>query len=195
MHHLKNNLLLSIAHKIFWKLRVAGSLTAIILLLAAFVPVNWKLSSSSVTFKIKHAGLVVNGSLSGTQTHINFDAANPARSSIVASLESATIETGIALRNKHLKKEQYLYVDKFPMITMRSTKIEKTGNNMYLGYFDLTIKETTKNIQLPFTFTENTSGGEFKGEFKINRLDYGVGESNWLMDTEVMIYIQLNVKR
>jgi polyisoprenoid-binding protein YceI len=186
---------LSISHQIFLKVRVAGSLAAIILLLAAFVPANWNLSSSAITFKIKHAGLVVNGSLAGTQTDINFDPANPAQSSIVASLETSTIETGIALRNRHLRKEQYLHIDKYPRITMRSTKIEKTGTNTYLGNFDLTIKETTNNIQLPFTFTEKRPGGEFKGEFTINRLDYKVGESNWLMDNEVMISIQLNVTR
>jgi polyisoprenoid-binding protein YceI len=167
----------------------------IILALAAFAPGNWKLSSSAVTFKIKHAGLVVNGSLAGTQADINFDPVNPAQSSIVASLETGTIETGIALRNKHLRKEQYLYVDKYPRITVRSTKIEKTGTQTYLGYFDLTIKETTKNIQVPFNFTEKANGGDFKGEFKINRLDYKVGESSWLMDNEVIVSIQLNVTR
>ena len=186
---------MSTLHQIFWKLRLAVSLAAIILLLAAFVPVNWKLISSAVTFKIKHAGLVVNGSLAGTQTDINFDPANPIQSSIVAFLETGTIETGIALRNKHLRKEQYLHVDKYPRITMRSTKIEKTGTRTYLGYFDLTIKETTKNILVPFTFTENASGGDFKGQFTINRLEYKVGESSWLMDNEVQIFIQLNVIR
>jgi polyisoprenoid-binding protein YceI len=194
MHPLKNNPL-SFSHNLYVKLQLVVSLALILGLLSAFAPVNWKLSRSSVTFKIKHAGLVVNGSLAGTETNINFDPANPAQSSIIASLETATIDSGIALRNKHLKKETYLYVDKYPRITMRSTKLEKTDNNMYLGYFDLTIKETTKNLKVPFTFTENTSGGEFKGEFKINRLDYGVGESNWLMDNEVQISIQLNVTR
>jgi polyisoprenoid-binding protein YceI len=171
------------------------SIAAILSMLTAFVPVNWKLNHSSVTFKIKHAGLVVNGSLAGTQADINFDPANPAQSSIVASLETSTIETGIALRNKHLRKEQYLYVDKYPKITVRSTKMEKTGTQAYLGYFDLTIKGTTKNISVPFTFTENANGGEFKAEFIINRLDYKVGESNWLMDNEVQVFIQLNVIR
>jgi polyisoprenoid-binding protein YceI len=195
MRPLKNNLLLSATDQIFRKVRIAGTLAAIMVLLAAFAPVNWRLSNSAITFKIKHAGLVVNGSLAGTQTEINFDPANPAQSTIVASLETSTVETGIALRNKHLRKEQYLHVDKYPRITMRSTKIEKTGSNSYIGHFDLEIKETTKNIQVPFTFTANTSGGEFKGAFKINRLDYGVGESNWLMDNEVVVSIQLNVTR
>ncbi len=171
------------------------SIAAILLMLTAFVPTNWKLNRSAVTFKIKHAGLVVNGSLAGTQADIYFDPANAAQSSIVASLETITIETGIALRNKHLRKEQYLHVDKYPRITVRSTKMEKTGTQAYLGYFDLTIKGTTKNIAVPFTFTENASGGEFKAAFTINRLDYKVGEANWLMDNEVQVFIQLNVTR
>jgi polyisoprenoid-binding protein YceI len=195
MHHLKNNPLLSTPYQIFMKLRVAGSLAAIILLLAAFIPASWKLNSSNITFKIKNAGVTVNGSLTGTMADIRFDPANPAQSSIVASLEAGTIETGIALRNKHLRKEQYFHVDKYPQITMRSTKIEKKDSNAYLGNFNLTIKETTKNIQVPFNFIEKGPGGEFKGEFKINRLDYKIGESSWLMDNEVIISIQLNVTR
>jgi polyisoprenoid-binding protein YceI len=78
---------------------------------------------------------------------------------------------------------------------MRSTKIEKKDSKAYLGNFNLTIKETTKNIQVPFNFIEKGPGGEFKGEFKINRLDYKIGESSWLMDNEVIISIQLNVTR
>jgi polyisoprenoid-binding protein YceI len=192
---LKNNLPLYHSHKLYVKLRIAGSLAAIVLVASAFTPVNWKLSRSSVNFEIKHAGLIVNGSFAGTQADISFAPASLAQSTIVASVETATIDTGITLRNKHLRKEQYLHVDKYAQIVMRSTKIEKTSNNTYLGNFDLTIKKTTKNIQVPFTFTENGPVGEFKGEFKINRLDYGVGDSNWLMDNEVAIFIQINVTR
>jgi polyisoprenoid-binding protein YceI len=170
-------------------------LAAVLLLLTAFVPANWQLNRSSVTFRIKNAGIPVNGSLGGTQADIHFDPANPAQSSIVASLETSTIETGIGLRDKHLQKALYFHTDKYPQITVRSTKIEKTGTQTYLGYFDLTIKETTKNIQVPFTFTENAGGGDFGAEFKINRLDYKVGESSWLMDNEVAVSIQLNVTR
>lgn len=171
------------------------STAAALLLLTAFAPANWQLNRSSVTFKIKNAGLTVNGSLGGTLADIRFDPATPAQSSIVASLETATIETGIGLRDKHLRKELYFHSDKYPQITVRSTEIEKTGTQTYLGYFDLTIKGTTKNIQVPFTFAENASGGDFKGAFKINRLDYKVGESSWLMDNEIVVSIQLNVNR
>ncbi|QHT71784.1 YceI family protein [Rhodocytophaga rosea] len=171
------------------------SIAAILLVLTAFIRVNWKLKHSTVTFKIKHAGLLVNGSLASTQANINFDPANLAQSTIVASVETNTIETGIALRNKHLRKEQYLHVDKFPRITMRSTRMEKTGSQDYLAYFDLTIKGTTKNIQVPFRFVENACGGDFKAEFSLNRLDYKVRESSWLMDNEVQVFIQLNVTR
>jgi polyisoprenoid-binding protein YceI len=78
---------------------------------------------------------------------------------------------------------------------MRSVRIEKTGNTAYTGYFNLTIKATTRPVQVPFTFTENGNSGVFKADFKINRLDYGVGEANWLMDDEVAISIQLTVTR
>jgi len=197
MRHLKNSIPLFTFHYLPMKQRIIIGLTGILLALPAFTlaPSHWKLGNAAVTFRIKHAGLTVNGSLSGAETAIEFDAANPAQSTIVASVAAATIESGIALRNKHLRKEQYLHVDKYPRITMRSLKIEKTVNDSYTGDFALTIKEITKKIKVPFTFTEKGDSGEIKGEFSINRLDYGVGESNWLMDNEVVISIQLNVTR
>jgi polyisoprenoid-binding protein YceI len=97
------------------------------------------------------------------------------RGTITASLDAATVDTGIGLRNKHLRKEEYFHVEKLPHITMRSTRIEKKDTNTYDGYFDLTIKGTTKNIKMPFTFVRNGNVGEFNGELQLNRLDYQLG--------------------
>lgn len=155
--------------------------------------IQWKLQEASVTFKIKNAGLTVNGTLGGLQTNIQFDPANVKESAITASLDANTIDTGIGARDKHLRKETYFHADKYPKITIRSTSLEATGVDTYRGNFDLTIKNTTKKIKMPFTFTPNRNTGVFKGDFELNRLDFQIGETSWLLADNVRIAIQITV--
>ena len=59
-----------------------------------------------------------------------------------------TIRTSIKLRDNAMRSDDYFDVEKYPRISMVSTKIKKTiKQNEYLGYFNLTIKNVTKNIK------------------------------------------------
>lgn len=165
----------------------------LLFLTSSFTGISWKHQDSSINFEIKNAGLIVKGTFSGIQTTIDFDADSPEKGTIKATLEATTVDTGIGLRDKHLRKKEYFFVDKYAQIIMKSTKIEKTGNNSYTGYFDLTMKGITKNIKMPFTFIETENKGQFKGEFMLNRKDYNLGSSSWIMASDVKISIQVNV--
>lgn len=146
-----------------------------------------KIVSSSITFKIKNAGLTVAGSFSGFKGEINFNPELYKQAKITGSVDVNTINTGIAARDKHLKKEDYFNAEKFPTITMVSSFFGKEGHQ-FNGYFKLTIKGITKDIVIPFTFDNNI----FKGEFTLNRKDFNVGGSSIIMSDEVKISIQIN---
>ncbi len=155
---------------------------------------EWKLVKSVVTFHIKNAGATVTGTLDSMTAHIKFDDANFFKSSIEASVRSNSIETGVALRNHHLREETYLDVAKYPKITMVSTlfaKGEKSGQ--YKGYFNLTIKNTTKQVVVPFEFTESGNDATFKASFTINRRDYNVGTGIFIMGDDVNVDIEVRV--
>jgi polyisoprenoid-binding protein YceI len=59
----------------------------------------------------------------------------------------------------------------------------------------VTIKGKTKMISVPFTFTESNAKGTFKGSFTINRLDFGVGESSFVMGDDVSVKLTLNTTK
>src|ERR1043166_6080387 len=111
---------------------------------------SWKVKSSAITFKIKNAGLTVDGSFTGLEADIRFDPLKPETANIKASVDAKSINTGNDMRNGHLKKEEYFSVDKFPKITLQSVKIEKTGPITYNGAFNLTMKGVTKPVLIPF---------------------------------------------
>lgn len=150
-----------------------------------------RMKSASVTFIIRNAGIAVEGKLEGLTADIHFDPRHPESSSIFASADAATIQTGIKLRDSHVKGEEYLDAAKYPKITMRSRELKANGTS-YTGIFDITIKNTTKSVILPFTYTETSDAEQFKGSFSLNRRDFGVGKNSFILSDTVIIQVLVN---
>lgn len=149
----------------------------------------WKVTNSKVTFKIKNAGLTVEGSFKGLEADIQFDPAKGFGNKIEASVDVKTINTSINARDNHLKKEEYFDAEKFPRITMKSSSFAKADDGKFKGFFSVSIKGTTKTVPVMFSFVETNGKATFSGSFKLNRLDYKVGESSWVMSDEVNVTI------
>lgn len=138
---------------------------------------------SSVKFKIKNFGFNVTGSFTGLQGTINFNPENPATSVLDVTIQATSVNTGIDMRDNHLRKEEYLNVKKYPVIRFVSVRISpssRSGTLFMLG--KLTIKNVTREISFPFTAAPQQAGYLFTGEFRINRIDFGVGESSGVAD-------------
>lgn len=157
---------------------------------AAIAQNAYSVESSSIKFAIKNAGLTVNGTFAGFKSTIIFDGTNLSTATFDAQVEVKTIETGIGLRNNHLKKAVYFDAEKYPIISMKATRVEKKESG-FLGYFSITIKGTTKLVEIPFTF----DGNRFKAVFSINRLDFKVGGSNVVMADDVTVLLDILVKK
>lgn len=156
---------------------------------------NWKLSSATIIFKIKHAfGATADGSFKGFTGFIVFDPKNLSNASLKASIDAKTIDTGLEIRDKTLRGSNYFDIEKYSKISMISTRIERGAKeNEYIGYFNLTIKKTTKNIKIPFSFIQNDSMAQLKSTFEINRLEYEIGEKSSLLRDIATVSITLNV--
>ncbi len=152
-----------------------------------------KVKSSAITFKIKNAGLTVDGSFTGLDAEIKFNQLKPEESSIIASVNTKSVNTGNNMRDEHILKGEYFDADKFPKITLQSTKIEKTGPITYKGLFKLTMKGITKEVLILFTFMKIPEKTEFKGSFTIDRRDYKIGGNSMSMADNVKISMNLIV--
>ena len=156
---------------------------------------NWSIEpGSKVTFSIGYWAGTCNGTIGGIKGNINFDAEDLSKSFFNIGFDVNTINSNNNLRDNHIKKEDYFDAAKFPIILFKSTAITKSTSG-YIVEGNLTIKSTTKKIQIPFTFKENATGAVFTGNFKINRIDYTVGESSWKLKDEVIITVLVPVKK
>lgn len=150
-------------------------------------------SKSSITFKIKNFGSTVDGSFKGIKGTIRFDPNELSTSRFDVSVASSSIDTGIELRNKHLRKDEYFDVTKFTEIHFISTKIEPSSQvDRFTITGMLTIKKTTKEIKFDFFVMKQGPDYQFKGEFQLNRRDYGVGGSSFSMADELKVFLSVN---
>ena len=170
-------------------------MTALAINLSAVAQIHWKPTKATVTFSIRNAGLTVTGTFGGFSGDLIFDPAMPEKTQLSASVETATIETGIGLRNNHLKKTDYFDVATYPRISLRSTRIERQDSDAYTGTFELTIKNTTRAVAIPFTIVQKGMMATFSGQFTLNRLEYKVGKPGLLMGNGVTVQVVVQTQQ
>ena len=171
--------------------------TVLILIVCLFSTFAWgqvkKIApDNKVVFKIKNAGVKVDGSFTGLTGTIVFDPKTLEKSYFDVNLEVKTINTDINARDNHLRKAEYFDAEKYPLISFKSKKIERTKTGFVTTGL-LTIKGTIKEIKIPFSYSEANSNGLFNGILTLNRLDYKVGESSWILSDEVTIFLSIKV--
>ncbi|NYE36444.1 polyisoprenoid-binding protein YceI [Nocardioides cavernae] len=135
---------------------------------------------SRLGFVARHAMVTkVRGQFSSFNGTATIDEANPSASKVDLSIDVASIESGTADRDGHLKSGDFFDAETYPSITFTSTDVKRDGNDWTITG-DLTIKDVTKPVTIEFEQTGsardpfgNVRVG-FEGETTINRKDWGL---------------------
>ncbi|MEJ2865166.1 YceI family protein [Actinomycetospora flava] len=105
--------------------------------------------------------------------------ADASLSSTEIIIAANSLNTGQEQRDGHVQGDDFLAVNVYPEITFRSTSVEQDGDT-YNITGDLTIRDVTKSVTVPFEFTGlakdpfgNVRAG-FEGSTSINRKDWGI---------------------
>ena len=148
---------------------------------------NVDASHSSVGFTVRFMGLsTVRGSFSAVQGAILYSASDVTRSSVSAVVGTGSISTGSAFRDRHLRSPDFLDVEKYPLMTFQSRRIERHGDG-FIAHGPLTIHGVTKEVAIPFVQMhpptkdawENLRVG-FQGKLTVSRKEFGVlGTAFW----------------
>lgn len=148
-------------------------------------------AKTDIRFTIKNAGLNVEGTFSEAKTTICFDEQHPELAAFASVVAVSSINTGIRARDRHLLKEDYFHAAQYPDIQMKSRKIKRKDSQHWEGEFDLTIRGITKTLTIPFTYRKTAEDMLFSAQFSLNRLDFQVGQSSWLMGDEVKVRVRI----
>lgn len=157
--------------------------------LSSLTPGTWAVdpSHSSVTFVVRHLMISkVRGSFRTFSGSITIGD-DPLASSVEATVDMASVDTGDENRDGHLRTGDFFDAEHFPTMTLRSTGIRANGSKFTLDT-DLTIKGVTKRV--PFTLEFEGSSKDpwgntkaaFSASAEINRKDWGL-EYNAVLET------------
>jgi polyisoprenoid-binding protein YceI len=131
-------------------------------------------------FSTRHAMVTtVRGQFTEFSGTAHVDATNPGNSTVSLTIQTGSIDTGVADRDGHLKSADFFDVDNNKEITFSSTKVERDGDDWVITG-DLAIKGVTKPITIEFE--SNGSARDpfgnlrigFEGGTSINRKDWGL---------------------
>jgi len=116
---------------------------------------TWHLDAthSSVEFSVKHMMMTtVRGRFRQVQAILWGDRDHPKDARVEATIDAASIDTGVADRDKHLRGSDFFDADRFPQILFRSTRIEgnppKQEGDRFRLAGELEIRDTVMEIVL-----------------------------------------------
>jgi polyisoprenoid-binding protein YceI len=157
---------------------------------------------TQVEFSAKHLGMMtVRGHFNEVAATGNLDPEHPDRSTVEATINTASIRTHNEQRDKDLRSSNFLEIDKYPTMTFKSTKIEHVGGDKFKVTGDLTIKGNTKSIMLNAVrygeFNDPQMGHRigYAAETQINRKDFGMNfdavlDGKFIVSHEIQINIE-----
>src|SRR5579859_1818329 len=106
-------------------------------------------SRSHIKFSARHVLFArTRGRFTRWTARLSVDFGDLSRSSVSASIDAGSIETGDAQRDERLRAADFLDVDRFKIIAYASRRVERTGNHKYRVTGDLTIRAATREVSL-----------------------------------------------
>ena len=132
-------------------------------------------------FSARHAMVTtVRGQFTDFSGTAHIDSADPAASRVELTIQTASIDTGVADRDGHLRSADFFDADNNKEITFVSTKVEREDASTWLITGDLTMKGVSKPVTIEFESTGSARDPfgnlrvGFEGATTINRKDWGL---------------------
>jgi polyisoprenoid-binding protein YceI len=166
---------------------------------------------STIGFAIKHMMFTtVHGRFDGVRGTIRLDDDHPHNAAVEVEIDTASVDTGDAQRDEHLRSADFFDVATYPTIAFRSTRVDPASplsRDRWRVIGDLTIHGVTRSVELT---AEQTGRGTnpygaavpgFEATGKIGRKDFGMefniplAEGGFLVGDEVKIAIDIEAVR
>ena len=159
---------------------------------------------TDVLFSAKHMMVTtVRGTFTDVTGTIDLDQTEPTASRADISLKAASVDTGFAARDNHLRSADFFAAEEYPEIRVTSTSIRPKGGNDYVVSADVTIKDVTKSVDFDVEFLgfyrgmDGSRRAGFSAKAKVNRKDWGLDwnvaleAGGWLVGDQIKLEVEV----
>ncbi|MDA1183736.1 MAG: YceI family protein [Acidobacteria bacterium] len=192
-------------------LRRALLMLALLGLASPVMAETWTIdpNNSEALFVVRHRGVnFVHGFFHKITGTVDFDAGDVRRSMVDVTIDVSTVDTGVAPRDEHLRSADFFEVERYPVMTFTSKRVEPASPGRFRLVGDFTLKGVTKEIVLditqpasPVSLREGVWVSGASATTTINRRDFGVSYGGFLaggvpdIGDQVDITINLELQR
>ena len=156
---------------------------------------DWSLVHDESTLGIigQQNGAPFQGSFLDFDAAITFDPENPAAATISVQIDMSSLDTGDPQRDGIIRGSDLFNVPEHPTAQFIAEGFATAGDGAFETVGDLTIRDVTQQVSLPFTLTIDGNRAHAVGELVINRIDFGVGQGQWASDNPVSYDVAITV--
>ncbi|MFK8067277.1 MAG: YceI family protein [Gammaproteobacteria bacterium] len=154
-----------------------------------------------IQFKIKHLGFSwLYGQFNQFTGNFSYSEDNPSAAKIEIDIDVASLDSNHAKRDKHLRNEEFLNVEKFPTSSFRSTSFEELGDGKAIMKGDFTLHGVTKNITIDIEHIGHGNdpwGGYrrgFYGTTSIKPAEFGITGMEKLGPHSEVLHLELAIE-
>ena len=164
---------------------------------------NWNIDAahSGINFSIRHMVVSkVRGRFAKYSGAIALEDGDITRSVVQATIDAASIDTGTAQRDAHLRSGDFFDVEKFPELRFQSTRIEKIDDTRYRVAGALTLRDVTREVSLDVQYggrAKDPWGNErvaFVAKTSFDRKDFGLGWNQVLEAGGVLVGERVDIE-
>lgn len=135
--------------------------------------------ASEITFRATSRLMNAEGHFGRFSGDVVADPAGPTGARITLTIDAASLETGIEMRDKHLRSADFFDIERFPTIAFQSVRVESAGRRAtVMGR--LTLHGVTREIAVPVDVQITETALVASGEFIINRGEYAMNYNSFL---------------
>lgn len=144
---------------------------------------TWTLDKahSEIKFKARHLMITtVTGQFTEYDATVEAAGDDFTGAAISFTAKTASINTGMAQRDDHLRSDDFFNSEAYPDLTFKASGMTKTGDNTYTVAGEMTIRDVTRPLTLNVELTGVVQDpwGQTKAGFtftsKLNRKDFGL---------------------
>jgi polyisoprenoid-binding protein YceI len=156
---------------------------------------------TAAQFSVRHLGIsTVRGSFTKVSGSVQYDPANPSKTTIDATIDAASVDTRVEKRDNDLRSPNFFDAAKYPTLTFKSKRVDVAGTGKLKVTGDLTMHGVTKEVTLdvdgPSAALKDPHGNQHMGASAtttINRKDFGVNGARTAVGDDVSITIDMEL--
>ena len=161
------------------------------------IQTNWTVdkANSKLGFKASQSGEEFSGEFKEFEAYIKFDPDDLKNAHVIVTIDIASIDAGDTERNDALPGKEWFSIKAFPKAQFISRNFTRTGEGQYEARGELTIKDITRPLNLPFSLNIENGKANMSSSISINRTEFDIGTGMWAKEDwvahKVAIVIEL----